>query len=320
MDIDTSFQAPLLVHGRSRSIPELPIDLKQQSNNSLDLQFYDANVIFSISKEVALGYLVLLTGGDDHSTGNGHETNPQINTAGTENQQTSDKNQARADTSDPQSINDLPRIHEHTSSLAFAAITDGNVLHACFGFKSGPNGRPMGEILRKKQPTSIFCCFPSSPASSLKNGRSHKSKKELLKLVEVLREVKGMECQSEKGAQLNVQVIRAYVKLFEEIVKYHDAQASLRSGSHEGSNGAKTNKRSLYCFCPSFLILLRNMLFSSKKEKILELQNNTLSEIESAFADVKANLAEELARLEIQTDVISVAETGITVDECKDNV
>lgn len=319
MDIDTSFQTPLLVHGRSRSIPEPPIDLKQQSNNSLDLQFYDTNVVFNISKEVALGYLILLTGGDDHSTDNEHKFNSQIDMAATENVQTPEKDRARADISDPQSINDLPSIHEQTSSLAFAAITDGNVLHTCFGFKSGPNGRPMGEILRKKQPTSIFCCFPSSPASSLKNGRSYKSKKEFSKLVEVLQEVKGLECQSEKGAQLNVQVIRAYVKFFEEIVKYHDALASLRSGSRVGSNDAKTNK-SLYCFCPSFLILLRNMLFWSKKAQILELQNNTRSQIESAFADVKANLAEELARLEIQTDVVSVAETGITVDECKGNV
>ncbi|KAL3789419.1 hypothetical protein HJC23_001967 [Cyclotella cryptica] len=319
MDADTSFQTPLLVHSLSGTLPELPMHVKHQNNHSLDLQFYDSNVIFDISKEVALGYLVLLTGGEYLSTSKGTKITSPTDTATAENEKASCREQDRAEIhsitkGDPQSINGLPRIDEQTSSLAFAAITDGNVLHTCFGFKSGPNGRPAGEIISKKQPTSIFCCFPSPPASSLKKGRSHKTKKELLKLVEVLREVKGLECQSEKGTQLNVQLVSAYVKFFEAIVKYHDAQASL------GHCDAKTNKKSFYCIYPNFLVRLSKVLFSSKKAKILELQNSALSEIENAFASVKANLANELARVEIQTDVVSLAETGITVDECKDNL
>lgn len=319
MDTDTaSYKTPLLVHGSisEREITSPAIEVKQPNNNTIGIKFYDPNVILRVSKEVALGYLILLTGGN---YGYNNKSTEKENGAAPENelpdtQTTTDKEkQNEGETGDaPQSMNKVPVIDEQTASLAYTAITDGNVLHTCFGLKSAPNGRPTGLIIGEKQSTSIFCCFPSASSSSLQSLRSHKSRKELLKLVEVLREVKDLEPGSPKGVALDIRVIQSYVQCFAAIVKYHDRQLLL------GKESNNAPKSSPFCTCLATL----SKLLSPKKtdHEASELEKRTLREIEMAFEELKLSIAEEWARLEIQTDVVSVAETGVTVDEYKDDV
>lgn len=122
---------------------------------------------------------------------------------------------------------------EESASLAYAAIVDGNVLHACFGLKITPNGRVSinhdnknlgggvasnssgvggGSTHPPRQSSSsssyysiIFCCLPlggggaSSPTLDalhlvLSNLSSNRSK--MHHLVEILREVREMHIES----------------------------------------------------------------------------------------------------------------------------
>ena len=255
-------------------------DAKLNQNNAPEVQFYDPDVILGVSKEIALGYLVLLTGGD-----------------------------YKCENDDPQSPNNLPHIDEQTAALAYAAITDGNVLHTCFGLKSGPNGRPTN-IIGEKQSTSIFCCFPSASTAALPNLRGNKSKTHMSDLVELLRDVKDLDYGS-KSSRIDNKVIHAYVKCFATIAEYHNAACSLKSS--EGDSKARTS----FCSCPKFLVSLSNMLFPSKKSeldvKLEELQKSSLDIIKKEFDELRLCLAET------QTDVVSTAETGVTVD-CKEDL
>jgi hypothetical protein len=312
MDIDTSTQ----------QTPLLQCDAKEQAvevhqNSSLDIQFYEPSAIFGVSKEIASGYLVLLTGGNYKCDGSMAEDNHSKPTDQTDTSETLvlGINESRDDS---QSAGKLPDIDEQTAALAYAAITDGNVLHTCFGLKSGPNGRPTSNIIGEKQSVSIFCCFPSASGPTLQNIRISKSKKDMGKLVEILRDAKESEAEI-KGviSRVDAQVIEAYVRCFAAIVKYNDAFTSLQSKGDDDDSKAK--KAKVFCSCPNLFATLSSILFCSKKSelnlKVSELQKSTMAEINGAFADLKIYLAE------IQTgDVVSVAETGVTVEECKDDV
>eukprot|EP00956_Cyclotella_meneghiniana_P043456 scaffold271159_cov99-Cyclotella_meneghiniana.AAC.2 len=303
MDIDTSTQkTPLLAHNDAQGVETI----KSRHGNTPDIQFYDPNVILDVPKEIALGYLVLLTGGnydDEHQS--------TINESKID-KGTGDKKAQDNETNAYQSQKKLPEIDEQTVALAYAAIVDGNVLHTCFGLKSGPNGRPTS-VIGDKESVSIFCCFPSASGTTLQNLRCNKSKKDMTKLVEILRDVKDLDCGT-KGTvakdtqQVDKQVIISYIKCFATIVKYHD-EISLLQNTENLDSKAKQS----FCSCPSFLVNLRNMLFSSTNSKLDSktevIQKSVLGDIERTFDELSRCIAEA------QMDVVSVAETGVTVED-----
>ena len=299
MDTDTAMQKdPLLVQGGR---DEQEIEPKVQQSIAPNVQFYDPNAVLDVSKEIALGYLILLTGG------NYEYESPSIPN---EVLATGDKAEDVIKQKEaPQSARTLPVTDEQTVALAYAAITDGNVLHTCFGLKSGPNGRPTN-VIGEKQSSSIFCCFPSASAASFQNLRSNKGKKEMQQLVELLRDVKDLEYGA-KGKTVDMVVIQSYVQCFATVVRYHDELSTMKN------SGVGSANKSMFCPCPNFLISWRNKLFSSKTSeldiKIEELQKSTLADIMMAFDDLRVCIAQ------VQTDAVSVAETGVTVD-CREDM
>lgn len=300
MDFHTATQETPLLGNFNADEPEVEAKL-QQTNNARDVQFYEPNVILDVPKEMVLGYLVLLTGGNykytSPSEGNGSN---RLGADGTEDPK---------EQNFPHSKNKLPEIDESTAALAYAAITDGNVLHTCFGLKPGPNGRP-SNITCEKQSSSIFCCFPSASATtSFQNLRSSKNKKEMQRLIEVLRDVNDSKCDA-KGKRMNLIVIEAYIQCFSTVVMHHDELSRLQG------NDVESTKKSMLCSFPNILLSLRN-LFSPKitelDVKIEKLNKNSMDEIEKAFRVLNECLSE------MGTDVSSVAGTGVTVD-CKEDL
>lgn len=301
MDIETSTQkTPLLAYNDAHAVEAT----KSQQDNTPDIQFYDSSVILDVPKEIALGYLVLLTGGnydyENLSTGNGSKSGSD----------TRDEEAQDNETSTHQSQEKLPEIDEQTVALAYAAIVDGNVLHTCFGLKPGPNGRPTN-VIGDKESVSIFCCFPSASATTLKNLRGNKNKRDMAKLVEILRDVKDLECgakdtETKDTQQIDKQVILSYVKCFSTIVKYHNEISLLQSTENSDSKARQS-------LCSSFLVNLRNILFSSANSeldsKMEAIQKSILGDIEKSFSDLSLCIAEA------QADAVSVAETGVTVED-----
>ena len=155
-------------------------------------------------------------------------------------------------------------VDEESASLAYSAIVDGNVLHACFGLRASASGRSSIPTIgghRDERP-SAFCCFPASSSSSggaldatLQLVLPHLvgNKVRMANLVEMLREVRDLHHEEAyrgdhhvaaayaaagaandatttagaKEAPLYVRVIRAYVRCFTAIVGYHDARREL---------------------------------------------------------------------------------------------
>lgn len=302
MDVDPATQTtPLLVHDNAG---EQEIETKLQQCNEPDVQFYDSGTILDVSKEMALGYLVLLTGGSYEYKR--PTIDNDLNTSDGDADDIAQNN--NENTAAPQSPNKMSDIDEQSAALAYAAITDGNVLHTCFGLKSGPNGRP--NVIGEKQSSSIFCCFPSASAPTLQNLRSNKSRKDMTKLVDLLRDAKDLECGI-KGKRVDTIVIQSYVQCFSVIVKYHDELALLQRISDDDSE-----HKSMFCSCSNFFASLSNMFSSRKSEldtKVEELRKNSLVDINREFNELKLCLAE------VQTDAVSVAETGVTVD-CKEDI
>ena len=76
------------------------------------VSLYDPVCMLDISKEVAAGYLILLLGGPE---------SPSLQT------------KRRRSKRDRSLVSVTPEIDKGVVSLAFLALTDGNVLNACFG-------------------------------------------------------------------------------------------------------------------------------------------------------------------------------------------
>ena len=135
-------------------------------------------------------------------------------------------------------------------TLAYAAIVDGNVLHACFGLKAAANGRGSvpavgggGSRENGRSPSVLFCYFPSSSgamdALQLMLPRLSMNKVRMQNLADILREVRDLGCEEESRgaaatyaaagstakAPLYVRVTRAYVLCFAAVVRYHDERA-----------------------------------------------------------------------------------------------
>lgn len=263
---------------------------EDKTSNEHELQFYDPHAVLrTVSREVAFGYLILLTGGnfDFEYTA---PTLPDNQSGDLQQQQQKHKDEVTP-----------PTLDEETSQLAYAAIVDGNVLHAVFGLKAAANGKA-NIIINEKPKSTILCCIPTSTLDALDFilPQSTKNKAKMQQLVEALQEVRdlyhdSMEVPEDTSANftLHIEVIQAYVNCFAAIASYHDQIVKL-----EKLNGKDS--------------LLDNVaLFKSKKkkqkdEKIEELQKATLKEIESGFSGLREKIWEKLEQTTGATAAISV--------------
>ena len=299
-----------------------------ESNNGEhdDLEFYDPNILLNIPRDVAFGYLILLTGGAVEYVA---PTLEEVSAAATTNNNNTQQQQSNGDHekfSDKKHHSQLQQqqLDEESASLAFAAITDGNVLHTCFGLKATANGSsyttPPTIIGGKRESSSIFCCFPNSSAlDALQLMLPHLSKNKLKmhKLIDTLREVRDLDYDvsfSEGGTgivkvPLYIQVIQAYVNCFTSIVRYHDTKKYLTT---DKKGEQKSGGMFINC-CTNIFTKLNH--FSSKKKndnnpKLEQLQKDTLQDITSGFHGLKEDIWESLERMATET-----AFTGVSVEE-----
>jgi len=256
--------------------------------NEHELQFYDPHAVLrTVSREVAFGYLILLTGGNFEYKA---PTLPENQSGGQQQQQQESKDEAASSTLD-----------EETSQLAYASIVDGNVLHAVFGLKASPNGKA-NHIINEKSKTTILCCFPSSTIDALDFilPQSTKNKVKMQQLVEALQEVRdlyhdSLEVPEDTSASftLHMEVIQAYINLFASIASYHD-QVSLL----EKLNGKDSMLDNV--------IIFKSKKKKQKDKKLEELQKATLNEIESGFNGLREKIWEKLEQTTGATAAISV--------------
>ena len=236
------------------------------NNEQHGLQFYDPASILDVSRELAFGYLILLTGG---AVEYAPPTPAQAPPSADENSRMSSQSPhppppaADDDRDASSSSSSSAPVDEESASLAYSAIVDGNVLHACFGLKASASGRSSIPTIgghRDERP-SVFCCFPAPSSSggaldaTLQLVLPHLvgNKVRMANLVEMLREVRDLHHEEgyrgdhhvaaayaaagaandatttagAKEAPLYVRVIRAYVRCFTAIVGYHDARREL---------------------------------------------------------------------------------------------
>mmetsp|Transcript_36966 Transcript_36966/g.75362 ORF Transcript_36966/g.75362 Transcript_36966/m.75362 type:complete len:291 (+) Transcript_36966:138-1010(+) len=256
--------------------------------NEHELQFYDPHAVLrTVSREVAFGYLILLTGGNFEYKA---PTLPENQSGGQQQQQQESKDEAAS-----------PTLDEETSQLAYASIVDGNVLHAVFGLKASPNGKA-NHIINEKSKSSILCCLPSSTIDALEFilPQSTKNKVKMQQLVEALQEVRdlyhdSLEVPEDTSASftLHMEVIQAYINCFAAIASYHD-QVSLL----EKLNGKDSMLDNV--------IIFKSKKKKQKDKKIEELQKATLNEIESGFNGLREKIWEKLEQTTGATAAISV--------------
>ena len=342
---------PKLLIGSS-TIPNTN-NLSSNNNNEHELHFYNPSTILDISREVAFAYLILLTGGAiDYvpptalvevegggvvAPSSSMQQQPQSQTESisplfvlTE-QGCSNSSSSNTTTSTTTNLND------ESASLAYAAIVDGNVLHACFGLKITPNGRLsntaatskyVGNAPSRSSSYSLFCCFPlgggaSSPTLDalhlvLSNLSSNRTK--MQHLVEILREVRELHIESSLDggvgalyasntkAPLHLQVIHAYVHCFTSIVRYHDAKKIIVSSDASSSSSSSSKKRKSNV-CSRFLKKI-NPLSRKKKHadpRLEQLRIDTLHDIEGGFHGLKEDIWESLERMATETSFTGCA-------------
>lgn len=254
------------------------------ASNEHELQFYDPDAVLrTVSREVAFGYLVLLTGG-----------NFEYKAPTLPDNQNSDQQQQRGNKNETSS----PILSEETSQLAYASIVDGNVLHAVFGLKATANGKA-NNIINEKPKSSIFCCFPSTTLDALEFILPHsaKNKVKMQQLVEALQEVRDLYLESLEVPEdtsstftLHLDVIQAYVNCFTAIASYHD-QISLI----EKLNG----KESMF----ENVVLFNSKKKRQKDKKLEELKTAALNDIESGFNGLREKIWEKLEQTTSATAV-----------------
>ena len=286
-----------------------------ESNNDEhdDLQFYDRTSLLDIPRDVAFGYLVLLTGGAVEYVA------PSNTTTTTQQQQSNGGDEICSDEKHP---SQQQQLDEESASLAFAAITDGNVLHTCFGLKASGSSyaTPPTIIGGKHESSSIFCCFPNSSAlDALQLMLPHLSKNKLKmhKLIETLREVRDLDYDvsfSDEGTgmvkvPLYIQVIRAYVNCFTLIVRYHDTKKYITT---DKKGEQKSDGMFINC-CTKIFTKMNPFSSKTKSEtnqKLEQLQKDTLQDITSGFHGLKEDIWKNLERMATET-----AFTGVSVEE-----
>lgn len=342
------------------------------SNNGHELHFYNPSTILDISREVAFAYLILLTGGAiDYvpptalvevegggvvAPSSSMQQQPQSQTESisplfvlTE-QGCSNSSSSNTTTSTTTNLND------ESASLAYAAIVDGNVLHACFGLKIAPNGRlsntaatskNVGNAPSRSSAYSLFCCFPlgggaSSPTLDalhlvLSNLSSNRTK--MQHLAEILREVRELHIESSIAggsagagalyttstkAPLHLQVIHAYIHCFTSIVRYHDAKKIIVSSGASSSSSSSKKRKANIC---SRLLKKINPLSRKKKNadpRLEQLRIDTLHDIEMGFHGLKEDIWESLEKMATETSFTgcasleeSTASSGVEREETK---
>jgi hypothetical protein len=261
-----------------------------------ELQFYDPHAVTNIPRDVAFGYLILLTGGN---------VEYKAPTLPTENESSDQRPQQQL------TVMSAPTLNDETSQLAYAAIVDGNVLHAVFGLKAAANGKA-NNIINEKPKSSIFCCLPTSSTLDalqfiLPQTTKNKLKRE--QLVEVLQEVRDLYFESMEqqdgvaSFSLHTEVIKAYANCFMAIINYHDQKLPL-----EKSSGNKESK-GLPC-CPSILenlIVFNSKRKRSKKDQKVEgMKKETLDNIAAVFDGLRDKIWEKLEHATGATAAISV--------------
>jgi hypothetical protein len=200
------------------------------NNNSNDghaeLQFYDPASILNISKEIAFGYLILLTGGAFVYEAPSTTSVPPADLGADRNDdETMNVSAPATPTNAPATtatttVTPTPALlNEETTSLAYAALTDGNVLHACFGLKATANGRSSIPTIGGKHNTNtssssslsyVFCCFSTKTTTAISSSSNTSSgalqlllphltrnKMKMQTLVELLREVRELHNDEE---------------------------------------------------------------------------------------------------------------------------
>lgn len=297
---ETSAQTPLL----SSVAPESEPAHQNPSSNDAEngVQFYDPSAILDISKEVAFGYLILLTGGNV-------EYEPPISA-----KVTSGEKLPRDDSQPKQST---LTIDEESASLAYGAIVDGNVLHACFGLKATSSGSPtVPAIGDSHNQLSLFCCFPATSATlQLVLPQAAKNKLKMQNLVEVLEEVRDLHYEA-AGATVAVEitkvslymkVIQAYIHCFTAIVRYHDTKKCIKS---DGTSKEGSSKPEGIIDCCSKILKRLNVFLGTKSNSPLDrLKNEALEDIEHGFLGLKEEMWESLESMAAET-----AFTGVSLE------
>jgi hypothetical protein len=91
-------------------------------------KLYDPEAMLSVSGSVAHGYVILLSGGA--AGGGAGSTSPSLSSSSKDDKKKKKVKKKKKGSSQDDDV-----------SLAFMALTSGNVLDACFGVKSGNSGR-----------------------------------------------------------------------------------------------------------------------------------------------------------------------------------
>ncbi|KAL7552884.1 hypothetical protein ACHAWF_016129 [Thalassiosira exigua] len=287
------------------------------STNEQELTFYDPTSILVVPKEVALGYLILLTGG---ATGYKAPNITSESSASKSASQSSTNSEHQSPCAEKSSA---PDLDEDSASLAYAAIVDGNVLYTCFGLKAGANGRISQNFTPKigsknKLSTSIFCCFPSSESLQMVLPHAAKNKLWMQNLAEILREVRDLHYETlllapagslgSTKRPLLVQVIEAYIHCFAAIVRYHDDKKFI--GDDRKSDGDSKQNAIVAC-CSKVAQRLNRLLSKRKINPLLErLQQDSLKDIENGFRGLREAIWESLEKVAGET-----AFTGVTVED-----
>jgi hypothetical protein len=320
MEVDLQSRKALLLASAKEENTASTIS-KHDGDDNQSLQFFDSTTLFGIAKDLAVGYLILLSGDNfEYKAPTSWESASERSSSdGDDNQQ----NQPQDVASKKQCTQHILTMEEESASLAYAAILDGNVLHACFGLKITPNGRVVGrtDIIRKKESTSIFCCFPSSSVletilsshgSGSSSSNNNRKKKKMMHLIEMLREVQEFDYNTSYNDKapttpLHIHVIRAYIKLFTALVRYHDLQLLLACTGSSKCNKPKKEGVLRYC---GFFAPLSNMFRTREvvDPKVEQLQKETMKEIHNDFEELRQLLWERLER--------DTTETAVSVDEC----
>lgn len=178
--------------------------------NPAELNFYDPDVILDIGHDVAQGYLILLTGGafvvevSTRCRPSKKEKKKKKTKVNRFFKFSSEKEMGQSSSEDPSGVPDGIHVDESAVDLAFMAITDGNIIDACFG-------------VRAKGKQDRLCCIPiSTPDVS-----SDRAKDAVRQTTNALREA------GYGSEDIKLRVVKSYVKCFSTIIWYHDRMKGL---------------------------------------------------------------------------------------------
>lgn len=110
------------------AVPLVTTSSPASDGKSSSIRLYDAESLLEIPRDVASGFLILLSGGNFNKKSTKKKQKKTVETTGGE--KTSEGS---------------TDIDESTLSLAFLALTDGNIVDACFGVQQRGRGRSRGD-------------------------------------------------------------------------------------------------------------------------------------------------------------------------------